>query len=275
MEVLPHSITLLIFSYLPYKFVRTTASLVCKAWRQLAYDKSLINYATEKEFSEINVEDASAETVNYFLQAVKWRPSLFHRIDLSGAKTTWETFHKIAHNCSELIILNMARIEGKVSHPDYPLIQAVKLVELNLSETMIDDCLFVFITKRLPRLGILNVSKCHNLTDLAVEKASLPSLRFLALGECKVRVDALLCAIDKHGIFSMCVKGVKLSSEEIACLLNLHPNIADIGIPTLCGLGEEIVSQTALPQLCFYCCTARSSTILSAKEGNDGSWMEL
>ena len=77
MEVLPHSITLLIFSYLPYMFVRTTASLVCKAWCQLAYDKSLINYATEKEFSEINVEDASAETVNYFLQAVKWRPSLF------------------------------------------------------------------------------------------------------------------------------------------------------------------------------------------------------
>ena len=164
----------------------------------------------------------------------------------------------------------MARIEGKVSHPDYPLIQAVKLVELNLSETMIDDCLFVFITERLPRVGILNVSKCYNLTDLAVEKASLPSLRFLALRECKVSVYALLCAIDKHGIFSMCVKGVKLSS-----LLNLHPNIADIGIPTLCGLGEEIVSQTALLQLCFYCCTARSSTILSAKEGNDGSWMEL
>ena len=83
----------------------------------------------------------------------------------------------------------MARIEGKVSHPDYPLIQAVKLVELNLRETMIDDCLFVFITERLPRLGILNVSKCYNLTDLAVEKASLPSLRFLALGECKVSVD--------------------------------------------------------------------------------------
>ena len=42
MEVLPQNIALLMFSYLPYKFVSTTASFVCKAWRQIVYDKSLI-----------------------------------------------------------------------------------------------------------------------------------------------------------------------------------------------------------------------------------------
>ena len=131
MEVLPQNIVLLIFSYLPYKFVRTTASLVCKAWRQIAYDKSLIKYARDEEFLETSARGSSTETLNYFLA------SLFHSIDLSGAKAMWETFCEIAHNCGELKILNMARIEGKIS--EYPLIQAVKIVELNLSETTIND----------------------------------------------------------------------------------------------------------------------------------------
>lgn len=47
-DVLPQRITFLIFSYLPYKFVRTTASLVCKAWRQLAYDKNLLRVTDSK-----------------------------------------------------------------------------------------------------------------------------------------------------------------------------------------------------------------------------------
>ena len=71
MDVLPQSITLLIFSYLPYKFVQTTASLVCKAWRQLAYGKNLIKYAGRKVLSEINARDSSKETLDNFLQAVK------------------------------------------------------------------------------------------------------------------------------------------------------------------------------------------------------------
>ena len=118
----------LIFSYLPYKFILRKASSVCQAWRQIAYDKSLIKYARDEEFLETNARGSSTETLNYFLQAVQWRPSLFQSIDLSGAKATWETFRVIAHNCGELKILNMARIEGKIS--EYPLIQVVKIVEL-------------------------------------------------------------------------------------------------------------------------------------------------
>ena len=115
------------------------------------------------------------------------------------------------------------------------------------------------------------------LTDLAIEKASFPSLRFLGMGDCVVGIAAILCASGKHGIFAMCVKGVKLSSQEIACLLDLYPDVGEIGIPTLCGLPEEIVSQQALPQRCFYCSCARSSlsTVLSAKEAGDGSSMKL
>ena len=224
---------------------------------------------------ETNARGSSTETLNYFLQAVQWRPSLFHSIDLSGGKATWEMFREIAHNCGELKILNMARIEGKIS--EYPLIQAVKIVELNLSETTINDCLFVFITEKLPKLGILNVAKCYNLTDFAIEKASLPSLRFLGMGDCMVGIAAILCAIDKHSIFAMCVKGVKLSNQEIVRLLDLYPDIGEIGIPTLCGLPEGIVSQQALPQRCFHCSHGRSSlsTVLSVKEAGDGSWMKL
>ena len=125
MDVLPQSIMLLIFSYLPYKFVRTTASLVCKAWCQIAYDRTLMKYAEDEEFLEINARDSSKETMDNFLQAIKWRPSLFHCIDLCVAKTTWETCCEIANRCAELRILNMARIEGEIPE-EYPLIRAAK-----------------------------------------------------------------------------------------------------------------------------------------------------
>ena len=78
------------------------------------------------------------------------------------------------------------------------------------------------------------------LTDLAIEKASFPSLRFLGMGDCVVGIAAILCANGKHGIFAMCVKGVKLSSQEIACVLDLYPDVGEIGIPTLCGCPKKL-----------------------------------
>ena len=52
-------------------------------------------------------------------------------------------------------------------------------MELNLSETLLDDRLLVCITKRFPMLGILNVSRYYKLINVGVEQASFPSLRFL------------------------------------------------------------------------------------------------
>ena len=86
---------------------------MCKAWCQIAYDKSLIKYAGEEEFSEIIARGSSEETVQNFLQAVKWSPCLFQSIDLCCAKTTWETFCHVVHNCAELKILNMAGVNGE------------------------------------------------------------------------------------------------------------------------------------------------------------------
>ena len=71
MDSLPQSIILNIFSYLPYKFVRETASLVCKVWLQISQDKSLIKYARDTEFSEVKAQNSSKETVDNFRQAVK------------------------------------------------------------------------------------------------------------------------------------------------------------------------------------------------------------
>ena len=273
MDVLPQSITLLIFSYLPYEFVRTTASLVCKAWHELAYEKNLIKYAGRKDLSEIKARDSSKETVDNFLQAVKRRPRMFHSTDLCGATTTWKTFGEIAYNCTELKILNKGRTKGEIL--EYPLIQATNMVELNLSETLINDQLFVLISKSVPKLSILKVSRCYNLTNLAIEKPSFPSLRFLGMAYCMFSIEAIICAIDKHGIFAICVRGIKLQNEDISRLIEFYPNVADISIPTLCGLPEGTVSQEELPQLCPCCCSSSLATILSAKDANDGSWMEL
>ena len=133
MDSLPQSIILNIFSYLPYKFVRKTASLVCKEWLQISQDKSLIKYARDTEFSEVKAQNSSKETVNKFHQAVKWRPCLFQSIDLSGASTNWSTFCEIVENCTRLTVLNIARMQGGLS--EYPVIRAINIVQLNFSET--------------------------------------------------------------------------------------------------------------------------------------------
>ena len=239
----------------------------------MAYDKSLIKYAGEEEFLEISPRNSLKETVDSFLQVVQWRPRLFQFVDLSCAETTWETFCEIVNCCAGLKILNMTGIEGEISR--HPLIGVSKLVELNLSETLLDDRLLVCITKSFPMLGILNVSRCFKLTNVGVEQASFPSLRFLALANCMIGIDAILYILEKHGVFALCVKEIKLKSEDIAHLVELHPNIAKIGIPTLCGLPQGTVSQQALPQLCFYCRTSPHATILHTKEAIDGSWKKL
>ena len=137
MDSLPQSIILNIFSYLPYKIVQKTASLVCKVWLQISQDKSLIKYARDTEFSKVKAQNSSKETADNFRQAVEWRPCLFQSIDLSGARTTWSTFCEIVENCTGLTVLNMARMQDGLS--EYPVIRAINIVELNLGETKVDD----------------------------------------------------------------------------------------------------------------------------------------
>ena len=68
---------------------------------------------------------------------MKWRPSLFESIDLCGASTTWEAFCKIVQNCDRLKVLNMAKMKATLS--ECPIIQAVNIVELTLSEIIDND----------------------------------------------------------------------------------------------------------------------------------------
>ena len=77
---------------------------MCKAWLQKS------DYARDIEFSEVKAQNSSKETVDNFFQAVKWRPCLFHSIDLSGAKTAWSTFCEIVQNCTGVTVLNMAKV---------------------------------------------------------------------------------------------------------------------------------------------------------------------
>ena len=167
----------------------------------------------------------------------------------------------------------MARMQGGLS--EYPVIRAINIVELNLSETKLDDSHLVFITESISSLGILNVCGCENLTDMGINNASFDSLRFLGLAHCKVGVDSIICAIQKHEIFAMCVEGVTLSTDDISHLLDLFPDLAEIGVPAVCGLPQGTVSSEALQPLFFYCRSSPLNTVLSVKESIDGSWMEL
>ena len=64
----------------------------------------------------------------------------------------------------------MARMHGGLS--EYPVIRANNIVQLNLSETNLDDSHLVFITESISSLGILNVCGCENLTDTGINNAS-------------------------------------------------------------------------------------------------------
>ena len=139
---------------------------------------------------------------------------------------------------------------------------------------MIDDRFLVYITETMANLGILNVSRCENLTDVGIRSASFPSLRFLGIAHCKVGVESVICAISNRENCSMCVEGT-LNREGIAHLLDLYPNIAEVGTPSLCGLPQGTVSPQALSPLCFYCRSSSLATVLTFKESSNGSWMEL
>ena len=51
----------------------------------------------------------------------------------------------------------------------------------------------------------------------------------------------------------MCVEGVTLSTDDISHLVDLFPDMAEIAVPTVCGLQQGTVSSEALKPLCFYC----------------------
>lgn len=108
------------------------------------------------------------------------------------------------------------------------------------------------------------------MTNTGINNASFDSLRFLGLAHCKVGVDSIICAIQKHEIFAMCVEGVTLSTDDISHLLDLFADLAEIGVPAV-----RTVSSEALQPLCFCCCSSPLNTVLSVKESIDGSWMEL
>ena len=273
MEILPHSIILEIFSYLPFKFIRSTISLVCKTWCQLVRDKTLVKKATREELSEIKAKQAGEQCVDSFIQVVEWRPNVFQSIYLSGAKTMWRTFGIILETCQELRVLNMAQMMGEATK--ISSIQAVKLVELNVSETLITDELLIFLTLHLSDLGMINISRCYKLSNFGIVNASFPLLRFLAMAECNLGIESILCCLNKLGLFAMCVKGVELSRVDTKLLLEQYPDIAEIGIPALCGLPEGTVFEVTLPQHCSYCLNTPQATLLSVEEVISGSWMEL
>ena len=68
---------------------------------------------------------------------------------------------------------------------------------------------------------------------------------------------------------------VELSHVDTKLLLEQYPDIAEIGIPALCGLPEGTVSEVTLPQHCSYCLNTPQATLLSVEEVISGSWMEL
>lgn len=133
---------------------------------------------------------------------------------------------------------------------------------------MIDDRSLIYISERTPKLGILNLYGCRKLT----ESAPFPSLRFLGLGHCNVGVGALICSIQEHEIFAMCVKEIALFSD---ILISLFPDIAEVGVPSLCGLPHGTISSQALSPVCFYCRSSPLSMVLTVEESTSNSWMEL
>jgi len=80
--------------------------------------------------------------VDSFIQVVEWRPNIFQSIDLSGAKQHGGRLEEYWKNCPELRVLNMAKMMGEATK--ISSVQAVKLVELNVSEPLITDELLIF-----------------------------------------------------------------------------------------------------------------------------------
>lgn len=245
-NVLPEDVILYIFSFISFKLLRRNVSLVCKKWHRISEDTTIVKLSSTKEFESIRLcQHLTYLQLKNVVEKIIWlRSADIKLLDLAKTAISWEYVnenHTRKSQWSNLRILNIAKLvtmEFKVTTA------FANLVELNVCESKFNNTHLVDISKMCNTLRILNVSGC-SITDVSIEKASLESLIFINISNCKFLTErSIHRIIENWETSSLCVKGLNLSVVQIE---ELYGDDMQAGIISLCGF------RTEQERKCMYC----------------------
>lgn len=261
MERLPDEIVLVIFSFVPGKLLFRSVSLVCKRFYRLAYDCSSV-HRSEGLFKEINLQGKSESAVQRVLSIITMLPStVVKHFSVQDCTATWQVFDVLAATCKGLKILNLASTKGvlKLGKEVLKPFAFHKLLELNISGTLIDDNFIYHLSHSCKELYSLNISGCHNITDIGLTSVNL-NLTLLNIAHCHFQFQTIVHTLREFDVQVLCIQGIHTAWEERIRLVSMFPSL-EIGIPNICGF--SLTGYHDFPQnLCFWCRTSHRCTFL-------------
>lgn len=267
MERFPDEILLNIFSFLPRRFLFGAVSVVCRRFHRLAYDYSSLR-RSKSLIKEINLKTKSLSSVQRLLKIIRMVPSYVKYMTIQECDPTWQVFEVVATTCSELNILNVSYMKGYPKlGKEMNLFAFHHLLELNVSNTLIDDIFINRLSQSCKILYSLNISSCPNVTDLGLMTANF-NLMLLNIAHCHFQFTTIVHILREFDVQVLCIQGIHTAVRERTRLASMYPSCIDIGIPCICGF--SLPGYQDLPEnLCFWCRNSNRCTFLDSRVDPD------
>lgn len=268
MERLPDEIVLFIFSFLSPQLLFRSISLVCRRFYRLAYDCSSI-CRSKALLREINLQRKTDSSVQRVLKIITMLPqNTVKYISIQDCAATWQVFDVIAATCKGLKILNLASVRGELKlGKDVKLFAFHHLLELNISDTLIDDNFIYHLSQSCKALYSLNISSCPNVTDTGLMAVNF-NLTLLNIAHCHFEFATIVHILCDFDVQVLCMQGIYTTVEDRTRLASMFPLCLEIGIPNICGL--SLPEYQHLPEkLCFWCRNSNQCTLLTSDVDSD------
>lgn len=249
MDGLPEEIVLHIFSFLPVPFVFKSVSIVCKDFRHLAYDQRIVRTASHiiQEVKLGKKGILNLEAVRKLLEVVNMSPSdtLKSLALQNGSRGANDLLCHFLKRCRNLYLLNLSDTNGEITEA----IAFVKLRELNVSGTSINNHFLHQLSRACTHLYCLNISRCSNVTEEGISQA-LFNLTVLNIAECRLGGESVIHAIRDYGCTLVCARGIDITRNVAETIDTLFPDVLEVGIPVICGFSFR---RYTCPNICCWC----------------------
>ena len=252
MEKLPDEIVLFIFSFVSPKLLFRSTSLVCRRFHRLAYDSSSLR-RSKGLLKEITLRRKSVFTIQKVVSIISMLPSdTVKYLSITDCSAIRQVFDVIAATCKGLKVLNLASMEGIIKlGNDVKPFSFHQLLELNISDTHIDDTFIYSLSKSCKVLYALNISRCPNVTDMGLTAVDF-NLMLLNIAHCHFQFETIVHVLCEYDVQMLCMQGIYTAVEDRITLASMFPSSLEIGIPNICGFslpGYHHYSE----KLCFWC----------------------
>lgn len=137
-----------------------------------------------------------------------------------------------------------------------------QLLELNISDTPINDNFIYNLSQSCKVLYSLNISRCPNVTDIGLTVVDF-NLMLLNIAHCRFQFETIVHVLCEYDVQMLCMQGIYTALEDRTRLASMFPSSLEIGIPNICGFslpGYQHFSE----KLCFWCRNSNHCTFLTS-----------